>query len=481
MDNAHNTTQIRPLLPGDGRCGVIVTSRSALGGLAGAVSVNLTALEETEALDLLAEIVGGTRPNSSPADAVGIVHLCGYLPLAIRIAGAQLRGRPLLTLADYRTRLADEHRRLEILQIDDLSVRASLNLTYRDLDVDHARLFRFLSLIPEVVFNDETAQCLLGETYGPLETQLALEFLEDFRLLEPVGSGRHRFHDLVRLFAAEKLQEEEAGADRYRAIACLDVWYLQASSAHFYAQAVVLDRYVHAASPLSSPDIVKAILEVLQDRSELRRYFFRSQPSAAWASIFWNNEFFCTAPMPEENDDGVFLPRWEALDHLVGVASEVPELVVKVAQTIDTDQSAYLSRLLQAITAIPMHEAQKLVPSIVGWLDRPYLAGTIGLEALKLIKLFEESGYVDDALRILQSVLTPIAPQADERASSAVGGESRSKFGREASYELDQVIEGLIPPLARRAPDRLAEVLEAHLCEALRLEADFLNRPDHEA
>ena len=55
------------------------------------------------------------RPESLPY-CFEVVRLCGYLPLAIRIAGACLAARPGRTVGVLATELADATRRLEELQ-----------------------------------------------------------------------------------------------------------------------------------------------------------------------------------------------------------------------------------------------------------------------------------------------------------------------------------------------------------------------------
>jgi hypothetical protein len=61
LDNAADEAQIRPLLPGDPGCAVLVTSRSRLAGLEGAITVDLDVLEPSEAIELLDKVVGVER------------------------------------------------------------------------------------------------------------------------------------------------------------------------------------------------------------------------------------------------------------------------------------------------------------------------------------------------------------------------------------------------------------------------------------
>jgi len=221
LDNAADEGQVRPLLPGGAGCAVLVTSRSILAGLAGATQIDLGELAPGQATDLLAGIVGDTRVELESGSAAEIARLCGYLPLAVRIAGSRLATRRHWSLASFASRLGDERGRLSELTVGDLEVRASLALSYQGLNEAEQRMFRLLGLLDAPDFPTWVAAALLG---GDLPTAEALvERLVDMRLLEATGPGgthqsRHRFHDLLRVFARERLREEEPEPDRRTAL-----------------------------------------------------------------------------------------------------------------------------------------------------------------------------------------------------------------------------------------------------------------------
>jgi len=69
LDNAADASQVRPLLPGSAGCLVVVTSRSALAGLAaaeGARPLRLGPLAAEEAVRLLAARLGPNAWRRSP-------------------------------------------------------------------------------------------------------------------------------------------------------------------------------------------------------------------------------------------------------------------------------------------------------------------------------------------------------------------------------------------------------------------------------
>ena len=69
LDNAHDAAQVRPLLPGSGRCAVVITSRSQLTGLVasdGAQPLTLDVLTDADARELLARRMGAERLAGEP-------------------------------------------------------------------------------------------------------------------------------------------------------------------------------------------------------------------------------------------------------------------------------------------------------------------------------------------------------------------------------------------------------------------------------
>jgi tetratricopeptide (TPR) repeat protein len=104
LDNARHPDQVRPLLPGGAGCLALVTSRDPLGGLVardGAVRLALAVLSPAEAHDLLVALLGKDRVEAEPDAAARLAALCGHLPLALRIAAANVDRDSDLTLDAY--------------------------------------------------------------------------------------------------------------------------------------------------------------------------------------------------------------------------------------------------------------------------------------------------------------------------------------------------------------------------------------------
>src|SRR5215216_933779 len=212
LDNAGDEAQVRALLPASPGCAALVTSRALLSGLEAAHQLPLDVLEPDQAMALLAMLAGPRRVDAEPEAAAAIARLCGWLPLAVRIAGARLAGRPQWPLALLAERLANEHRRLDELTTGDLEVRASVALSYHSRGEAERRLFRLLGLLAAPSVPAWVAAALLDT--GPMEVEGLLERLVDAQLVEAAGQDqtgqlRYRLHDLLRVYARERLALEE--------------------------------------------------------------------------------------------------------------------------------------------------------------------------------------------------------------------------------------------------------------------------------
>jgi DNA-binding SARP family transcriptional activator/tetratricopeptide (TPR) repeat protein len=223
LDDACDAAQVRPLLPGTAECGVLITSRSTLPGLAAALLLDLEAFGPAEARALFTSIVGPARAVAEPEAVASVLDSCAGLPLAVRIAGSRLRSRSGWTIAHLGARLADEQLRLAELATGDLGVRASFGVSYEALTAIPALVFRRLGLADATELPLPAIAALVG--LPAAEAAGALEILTDAHLVESPAPDRFRQHDLLRSYAAEVAERDEPEAERRSAVRRLLSWY----------------------------------------------------------------------------------------------------------------------------------------------------------------------------------------------------------------------------------------------------------------
>ncbi len=255
LDNAAGAAQVRLLLADAPGSLVLVTSRRRLVGLAGVRSLSLGVLPPGDAAALLADVAGADRVGEDPDAVSHVARLCGYLPLALRIAGARLQHRPAWTVRHLLIRLDDERRRLAELTAEDLSVASSFGLSYQHLDDEQRRAFRLLGLVPGPSLDAYSAAAVIGVDLATAER--VLDDLVDVHLLEEPAPGRYRFHDLLRHLADRIARDDEPAPARRDAQCRLLHFYLAAAevaTSHLVTRALP-DRLQLAARPTAVPAI----------------------------------------------------------------------------------------------------------------------------------------------------------------------------------------------------------------------------------
>ena len=260
LDDAADSEQVRPLLPGAGGCLVLVTSRRRLSALEEARTISLDTLLPEEAAGLLVRLA--VRPGLSSADPAvrEITRLCGYLPLAIGMLARQLYHHPVWTVAGRAAELAAAVDRLELLATENVSVAAAFDLSYADLAPDQQLLFRRLGLYPGADIDGYAAAALDGTGLG--QARRSLEALYDQYLLTEPVTDRYRMHDLIREHARALAGRLDPDDDQEQAIGRLLDYYQHAAAR---ADALIA-RQDRAAAPAAGTG--PAAVPVLADREQ---------------------------------------------------------------------------------------------------------------------------------------------------------------------------------------------------------------------
>lgn len=214
LDNAASADQVRPLLPGTASCAVVVTSRDTMPGLIarhGAQRLVVPLLPRDQALMLITRLIGD-RVRDDPAAAADLISRCAQLPLALRVAAELAIGRPGVPLRDLVAELADESRRLALLNAGgdpQTGVRAVFSWSYRQLAPAAARAFRLLGLVPGPDVTGYAAAALLGT--GVAEAGELLQTLARAHLIQHLAADRFTLHDLLRAYAVDLGTEDGEG------------------------------------------------------------------------------------------------------------------------------------------------------------------------------------------------------------------------------------------------------------------------------
>jgi len=206
LDNARDSAQIVPLLPGASTCTVLVTSRRQLASLVarhGARLVDLNVLMDAESWQLFVRHVGVARAAAEPEAVAELLGWCAGLPLAISIVAARAARHDRFPLAVLAEELREASARLDAMDGHELTVnlRVVFSWSYHALDPEQARIFALLGLSPGPDIGLSAAANLAG--LGNARTRVLLGEIEDASLIQQPVPGRYQAHDLVFLYAAE--------------------------------------------------------------------------------------------------------------------------------------------------------------------------------------------------------------------------------------------------------------------------------------
>ncbi|MEV8436705.1 tetratricopeptide repeat protein [Actinosynnema sp. NPDC051121] len=230
LDNAADSEQVVPLLPGSGGCTVIITSRRTLTSLTtghGARHVPLGVLSVDESRGMLAERLDAKRIADDPTAVDDLVEFCGGHTLALSIVAGHAHIRPHLPLAVFASELREAG--LAALSSGDATacLPTAIASSYRTLGAEQARLFCLLGIAPGTDTSLLAAVNLIDRELP--HTMALLRDLEDASLITRNTDGRYRMHDLIRKFAAERARSALGDVERDSALKRVIDFYVQSS------------------------------------------------------------------------------------------------------------------------------------------------------------------------------------------------------------------------------------------------------------
>ncbi|MDX6405102.1 MAG: hypothetical protein QOH70_2557 [Blastocatellia bacterium] len=200
LDNAADEAQLTPLIPPP-NCAMVITSRQQI-YLPSIHAMTLQTLKPEDACDLLLRIAARIGPQAET-----IARLCGYLPMALRLAAGVIAVRPDLEVADYVERLGERSERLGFVQ-------ASLDLSYALFSADQQTQFCRLAIFPES-FEAGAVAAMWDQKVDATKDALGLFF--KFSMVEwHQRAARYRLQTLVRDFADAHLTDGERARTQSR-------------------------------------------------------------------------------------------------------------------------------------------------------------------------------------------------------------------------------------------------------------------------
>lgn len=232
IDDADAPAQVRALVPGSPGSMVVVTSRLRLGGLVldGAETVELSPMAAGEGVSLISNVVRDGRAEQDPAAVLELVRLCAGLPIALRVAAAELARRRTWPIARFVRHLSDDRERLRRLAVGgDNLVERVFDAAYENLSPSARRLFRVLGLHPGPDFGKGVAAAAAEISREQAED--LVDTLDVANLVEEPAPERYRFHDLVRLHAYRRAEREETAKARAEIERRIVQWYLLGAAA----------------------------------------------------------------------------------------------------------------------------------------------------------------------------------------------------------------------------------------------------------
>jgi hypothetical protein len=216
LDDAASVAQVRPLLPGDPHCAVIITSRRKLEGLVGAWNIVVDVLDRADSIELLARIIGRPRIHTERDAAETLVDACDCHPLALRCIASRLAAMPGHSLARMAEELTRSRQMLQVLRFGDLDLRTRFDSSYERLGDQEQGVLALLSILPSE-FTVDAAADLLG--WEVSEASRVLDHFVNHHLLRCVqdsGTVRYVFPKLGRMYARERLTTLVQARDNLR-------------------------------------------------------------------------------------------------------------------------------------------------------------------------------------------------------------------------------------------------------------------------
>lgn len=220
FDNARSAEQIASVRPPK-TCAMLITSRWMF-TVPGLNTRRVGGMNENDSKKFLTELCPRIGDKADE-----LAKACGFLPLALRIAGSFLQMNSNWSIEKYIAQLKDRKQRLSTLKVsrDDAELTtepdliATFELSYNQLSEENKRKWCILGVFPSS-FNLNAIQGVWK--LEEIETTKLLSLLMRYSLLDyDKNSNRYHLHDLLADYALENINDDE----RVAAIIAYSVHY----------------------------------------------------------------------------------------------------------------------------------------------------------------------------------------------------------------------------------------------------------------
>jgi hypothetical protein len=219
-----------------------------------------------------------------------------------------------------------------------------------------------------------------------------------------------------------------------------------------YTAKKILDE-VKTWDATANDELTDIILEKLDERETLKTYFFANPPHPSWAIALRERGRF-------EDPPDVFL------QYLRNLAPDYPDVVSDVLPAVDTDDRHTLALVVIVIRELPADHAADHVELVKESITHGQ-PDWHSFQTMELMKELVQSGEFDAAIELLHLLLRPREPEE---------GEPGTAQPKADLYDLKSGLEDVIKPLIEAEGERIIDLLETQLINAIEIEAEQKNR-----
>ncbi|MCP4424205.1 MAG: tetratricopeptide repeat protein [Chloroflexi bacterium] len=243
IDNVENSQQVQPLLPPNGPCAVLITTRHTnLRVARGSPLFRIRPFNRQArySADLFTKILGTKTVTAEKKALTEIADLLGHLPMALAIIAGRIAYEPHATVRRYLAWLKQEKARLDALKHENQSVQASFNASYTALSEQQQQFFAALGSFAGEGFSLEAAATI--NQVSELEGHENLVQLYNLSLVQASRNERYQLHPLLREYARAKITDVSV----YQRMVTHFAEYVKENRDHFRALEEEMDNIVAA-------------------------------------------------------------------------------------------------------------------------------------------------------------------------------------------------------------------------------------------